>query len=199
MAIANPRNYLRNGWEVYSNPKEFLQITRSVFGHRFDQNFSRSVVGGVRTYDRCDVPDEEDPDFRWIPKAKTKLGQDNIENRRSEDLQAIIEQLSRLYDSYHSFVERAQRLAELGKIDAALDVIYDNADEMMLKGAFAELNEIIASLDPKALCLDVILGILTISSPARSKLPARAKFYCDAKQVLHDRGECRKGLLTGLE
>ena len=98
-----------------------------------------------------------------------------------------------------SFVLDAQRLADQGKIDSALDLIYERADEMLLAGEFTALNEIIAGLSADKLTIDVLLAVLTISLPAKSKLPARSLFYLSVEQQLQERGEFREGLLTGLQ
>ena len=98
-----------------------------------------------------------------------------------------------------SFVDDAQRLASQGKIDAALDLIYDRADEMLLAGEFDELDAIIETLDVEQLSVDVLLGVLTITLPAKDKLTTRKEFFESVQRSLTDRGEYKEGLLTGLK
>jgi hypothetical protein len=97
-----------------------------------------------------------------------------------------------------SFIERARRLDEMGNTDAALDLLYDAVDDLMRSGKFSELNAIIANLSVNDCSLDVLLGVLTATLPARRRLPARAKFYEQAAQIIKSRGEYEDGLLTGL-
>ena len=97
-----------------------------------------------------------------------------------------------------TFVNHAERLARRGNIDAAIDLIYDRADEMLLAGQFDQLNDILYLAQPGRLSVDVLLGVLTITLSARSKLPARAHFYREAEQTLRARNEYTDSLLTGL-
>ncbi|HQZ66689.1 MAG TPA: hypothetical protein PLY87_16470 [Planctomycetaceae bacterium] len=98
-----------------------------------------------------------------------------------------------------SFVDDAQRLASQGKVDAALDLIYDRADEMLLAGEFVALDSIIEGLDVEQLSVDVLLAVLTITLPAKDKLTTRNEFFECVKRTLKDRGEYMEGLLTGLQ
>ena len=97
------------------------------------------------------------------------------------------------------FVLEAQQLADQGQIDGALDLNYDQADELLLAGEFPAMNEILTALCHARLSVDVQLAVLTITLPAKSKLPARSSFYLAVATQLQERCELREGLLAGLQ
>jgi hypothetical protein len=98
-----------------------------------------------------------------------------------------------------SFVEGARHLVEKGNIDSALDLIYDQIDEMLRKAEFSKLDLVLAELPVSDLSIDLLLGILTATLPARSRLSNRAHLFAEIVGVLTERREYQDGLLTGLE
>ena len=140
----------------------------------YQPNVSREAMTEIRASDRTDVP----------------YGKPLFPQKSSGHVKSV---------PIRSFVLDAQRIAEQGKVDSALDLIYERADEMLLAGEFSPLNKIISDLSVDNLTIDVLLAVLTISLPAKSKLPARSSFYLSVKQKLLERGEFREGLLTGLQ
>jgi hypothetical protein len=97
------------------------------------------------------------------------------------------------------FVQRAVRLDEKGHTDAALDLIYDSVDELMRKGEFPQLDSMLSKVEPASLSADILLGILTATLPARSRLAARRDLFRKAESVLKARSDWQEGLLVGLE
>lgn len=97
-----------------------------------------------------------------------------------------------------SFVHRALRLEQRGQIDAALDLLYDGFDELFRKNEFATADALLAQMSVRDYSVDLLLGVLTATLPARSRLPSRAEFYRAVESDLHSRGEEEDGLLTGL-
>lgn len=80
-----------------------------------------------------------------------------------------------------------------------LDEIYSWADELMRAGRFQYLDAAIAAFHPEEMTTNNLLGVLTATLPAKSKLPARKAFYHDVERILTARGEMEPGLLAGLE
>jgi hypothetical protein len=97
------------------------------------------------------------------------------------------------------FLDPILRLEAKGNTDSALDLLYDKVDELLKTGEFEKLNQILADSSPEELSIDMILGLLTSSLPARSKLPARADFFEKSEAAIKSRGEYEDGLLSGLE
>ncbi len=98
-----------------------------------------------------------------------------------------------------SFLDGARRLESRGAVDAALDLIYDQVDEMLKAGKFDQVNQLLSTVEANSLSLDLLLGLLTVTLPARCRLPARSRLFREAETVLKLRGEWEEGLLTGLE
>jgi hypothetical protein len=97
------------------------------------------------------------------------------------------------------FVEHARRLDHHGRTDAALDLIYDQIDALMTGGKFEAIGSLLQRLDLGALSVDLLLGLLTSTLPARTKIPFRGDFFRAVESEIKRRGEWENGLLTGLE
>jgi hypothetical protein len=98
-----------------------------------------------------------------------------------------------------NFVERASRLSRIGQIDAALDLLYDNIDALMTNGDFEQIDSVLRGVELESLSIDILLGLLTSTLPARTKLGSRKEFFVAVEKEIKRRGEWEKGLLTGLE
>lgn len=98
-----------------------------------------------------------------------------------------------------AFVLHASRLDSMGKRHAAMDLLYDCVDELMRKGQFETLDSIIRDLVVSRLTIDVLLGLLTATLPAKSRLQSRPDFFSKTDTELRKRHEFEDGLLTGLE
>jgi len=97
-----------------------------------------------------------------------------------------------------SFIVRAKRLERVNGIDSALDLIYDSVDGMLRAGDFSELNSLIEHLAVQQFSTDILLGLLTSTLPARSKLPSRLAFGQRVRLLFETRGEDVEALLVGL-
>ena len=99
-----------------------------------------------------------------------------------------------------AFIRRADRLDQQGQTDAALDLIYDGIEALLRKGEFESLNSILNGLCIHDLSADLLLGVLTATLPARTRLmPVRARFFNEVEASLKRRDEFEDDLLTGLE
>jgi hypothetical protein len=98
-----------------------------------------------------------------------------------------------------AFVEHANRLDKLGKSDAALDLIYDRIDTLLLSHRYGDVDLMLREVSPELLSVDVLLGLLTSTLPARTKLPARAAFFAKVEREIRRTGAWEDGLLSGLE
>lgn len=98
-----------------------------------------------------------------------------------------------------SFISRAARLDVQGYTDDALDLIYDAVDELLRNGQFAKLDALLVAVPVPEYSVDILLGILTATLPAKSQLPSRTSLMESTRESLVDRGEYTEGLLTGLE
>ena len=97
------------------------------------------------------------------------------------------------------FLRPVTALEKSGHIDAALDVLYDRVDDLLKLKRFATLDALLEEAKVDSLSVDLILGLLTASLPARSKLSARCRFYAEATESIRRRCAWEDGLLAGLE
>lgn len=98
-----------------------------------------------------------------------------------------------------SLMRRVKHLDDQGQTDAALDLLYDSVDELMQAGRFPDLDMLIRDIPVATTSVDILLGLLTSTLPARSKLPSRPRFFEAVSSAVRDRGEDEQGLLAGLE
>lgn len=69
------------------------------------------------------------------------------------------------------------RLGKLGKTDAALDLLYDTIDDLLLDHQYAECEKYLREMDPEELPNTVLVGLLTITFAARNFLRERSNAY----------------------
>ena len=115
---------------------------------------------------------------------------------KSEPTTAVLERQATQLDK---FLQPVTRLEKQGHIDAALDVLYDRVDDLLKAKQFPAVDDFLRHANVGTLSVDVLLGLLTATLPARSKLPARAKFFGDVEASIKTRGQWENGLLAGLE
>jgi hypothetical protein len=80
-----------------------------------------------------------------------------------------------------------------------LDWIFDWTDSLMREGRFGEIDRVLETMMPEYHEIDELLGWLTATLPAKSKLPSRKQFYSDVEGALKAKGLWEPGLLKGLE
>src|SRR3990172_8235788 len=97
------------------------------------------------------------------------------------------------------FLQPVTQLERHGHIDSALDVLYDRVDDLLKARQFSTVDDLLRQADVGSISVDVLLGLLTATLPARSRLAARSKFFADVEAAIKMRGEWEDGLLAGLE
>lgn len=178
----------------------YLQNVRRIERRRFLKTWTRFLAVAAK---RGELPRGRDAELarwvvwkmirfeatksaQWIDFALSKQG---FGGRRAEPTRDLPE----------TFVQRARRLDKGGHTDAALDLLYDSIDELMRNKGLPQLDSTLANLRVSDLSVDMLLGILTATLPARSHLPSRATLFNEIEKALRGRGEYEEGLLTGLE
>lgn len=101
--------------------------------------------------------------------------------------------------SLDEFLRPVLQLGKSGHVDAALDVLYDRVDDLLKAKEFSTMDVFLRQANIDSLSVDILLGLLTASLPAKSKLPSRSRFYAEVESSIKRRGEWENGLLTGLE
>lgn len=83
-------------------------------------------------------------------------------------------------------------------IDMTLDLVYDFFDSLFRGGHFEAADKALQEIRVEIYNCDVLIGILTATAPAKSKLPSRTKFYDDVVKLIEDLGYSEE-LLGGLK
>ena len=94
----------------------------------------------------------------------------------------------------------AMKLDAEGRTDEALDIIYDTIDEALRAGRFEDCSKFLDSNDNIDACsLDILLGLLTSTSPAKSKIVQWYRFLSRVRVLLHKLGLDPEPLLDGFD
>lgn len=96
------------------------------------------------------------------------------------------------------FIRRAKDFEKAGHSDLALDIIYDEIDDLLRARRFALCTSILDGTDTAQCSADILLALLTATLPAKSELPTRLLFFQRVERELGQRHECEEGLLDGL-
>lgn len=87
-----------------------------------------------------------------------------------------------------------------GQTEEAIYFVISGIDEMMLAGAFGDVDRIVQKADCTRLPTDILVSLLTASAWARSRLPSRPAFADRAHAVIVERHPDRAAaILRGLE
>ncbi|MEX1231932.1 MAG: hypothetical protein WEB58_16925 [Planctomycetaceae bacterium] len=169
---------------------------RSQIGRQidFDQVVEFIRLGGrpaVKSLLRAISPEARTNNRAMIDALGKLLGgaMDNVVMNDRGSFPALVE----------SFLDRAERLDAQGQTEAALDLVYDSIDGSLKRGQFVEVDAILEQVQVTDYSTDILIGLLTATLPARSKLQARPQFFRDVEACLLSRHEYEEGLLTGLE
>lgn len=95
-------------------------------------------------------------------------------------------------------LNRAKQLESGGHTDAALDLVYDSIDELFRRGQFALCDAYLSEIDVSKYSTDILLAVLTATSPARSRLSTRDNLVARVRDIVETRGELEEGLFVGL-
>lgn len=80
------------------------------------------------------------------------------------------------------------QLSRAGEIDAALDVLFDLLDDLLLAGRFPDVNRILRAVPVETLEVAILVGFLTITGPARGALhDGRPAFLARVREELRKR------------
>ena len=83
--------------------------------------------------------------------------------------------------------------------DDAIDVLFNNIDDMLLAGDFARCDDLLMVIDPKRLDTNLLVAALSITKAAAEKLPTRARFVQRVERRVGELAPERlESLLSGL-
>jgi len=91
-----------------------------------------------------------------------------------------------------------QKVFHNGKTCKALDILYDDIDQLLLDGEFSKVNLALEQICVPSIPTVLLLGVLTITMTWRTQLPARVRFFKLVQDELKWRGQDLRSL-DGLE
>ncbi len=99
-----------------------------------------------------------------------------------------------------AWVDEMLSLDASEKYRKTLDILFTNLDKLHIEGKFQESDEVIRSLNFEKLSVTLIVGILTITLPAKDKLNNRESFFNKAEAFFKEtEPERAYNLLRGLK
>ena len=84
----------------------------------------------------------------------------------------------------HDFLEEVYKLSEAKDSDGALDLIFDQFDEILWDGRMSEIDALLDAVDVEKLGASVMLGFYSASYVARDFLSSRETFRTKIEQRL---------------
>ena len=98
-----------------------------------------------------------------------------------------------------SWLSQVNKLATMGSVDSALDILYDKVDFLLREGKLSKVDEILESANPETLNINIILGLLTTTLPAKTRLKVRGTFYETVEAYVNEQFDDTAGILIGLK
>ena len=92
----------------------------------------------------------------------------------------------------------AVRLEETGQSDAALDIVYDHIDDLLIAGNYSEVDQIFKDITASNYSSSILIGILCITFYANEHLPSRAQYIIKLGRILKERGIDNRMLIANI-
>lgn len=80
------------------------------------------------------------------------------------------------YAEQYVWLAEAVNLDSIGKMDGALDIVYNKLDDLLLQGQYTKVDHFLKQLVAANYSPNLLLGILTVTFYASEHLPSRAEF-----------------------
>lgn len=96
------------------------------------------------------------------------------------------------------WVETIRTMEDAGRIDIALDLVYAMFDTLMERHDYDRADAILATINPCLFGVDLLIGFLVATLPAKHELKSRHGLYAKTEAELRTRGAWSENLLSGL-
>ncbi len=151
--------------------------------HLFSDPARTSVASGRPGFQFAILPSAID-DFSGLLEEENAARQPTSEDR------------ARRY--IDTFLKEIYNLSQIGDTDTAGFKIFDFLDHLLLDGCYAVCDEILAVVDVEKLDTKLMRSFLSITAPAKKKLPARAALYKKIERKMVElRGEAKTRRIIG--
>lgn len=97
------------------------------------------------------------------------------------------------------WLETLYALVARDKPDKAVELLFEQVDDQMIEGRFAECDDLLQIIDLDRLDLNLIIAVLSITLAPKDSLPSRPAFVQKASAEVQKRAPTRANrLLQGL-
>lgn len=108
------------------------------------------------------------------------------------------------FESYLKIYSIKSKITELQKsdnIETTLDYIFNTIDDLAIENQFQLINNLLEIIDISDLSIDIIVGVLTITSNWKNEISSRNSFYQQAYDYINELylAEEANQILCGLE
>lgn len=140
--------------------------------------------------------------------ARVEISEDLIQSREGLKKHAFIlksgpqliwEEIIVESEYPEKFVDSLRQMELNDNLEAMLDFLYVNIDNLLLAGKFATVDDILEVVQPPSVGIHTLLGLLTVTLPAKPLLEARKGFYEACETYLRNTPVWEENLLSGLE
>lgn len=183
-----------SGYVVISGPTYYLWVpytnvaTIGMTPNLREQPGPKSVVSGRTVFGDYEIqlPTIEDLMPEW-QKEENVAGEPTKEERARRHIP--------------TFLSEVYRLSQFGDTDTAGFKIYDFLDRVLIDGFFAVCDSILSKVDVDKLDTKLMRSFLSITIPAKRKLPSRALLYkrIEAKMLVLRGPEKTRRILANLD
>lgn len=116
----------------------------------------------------------------WVPTVAIDPVSAALEMARSKFFKTSHPLLNPSNPSMPSFMTEAITRSKRGEIDSALESVYDEIRSLITAKNYALIEQIMANANPEDDTLDVYIGVLSASRPARRSIP----IWHDFREIL---------------
>lgn len=134
-----------------------------------------------------------------IPEVSVNISRNILKNTKQFSENKEISIVPKRAISLKSILADAILVEQEGRIDSALDLLYNAIDDLMWKENLDEIDSVLTKENAEQLSVDLGLALLCTTLPVRRHLSKRDSFYQFYEQRLEDRNENEPGLLDGLK
>ncbi|MEQ8767488.1 MAG: hypothetical protein RL885_26510 [Planctomycetota bacterium] len=101
-------------------------------------------------------------------------------------------------DPLPDFLRSAVQLEHEGRIDASIDAVTFEIDKLLRAGQLDTIDELLLDLPVPQLSIQILLAILAVTLPAKSRLPSRSGFFRRTRERIIEQADDSE-LLDGLD
>jgi hypothetical protein len=176
---------MRSGWPLHYVLIASTNVaTIGMSKHLFADPDRMSAASGQPVLEFRDILEPTLDDFRRLREEENMARQPTKEDR------------ARRY--IDTFLKEVYSLSQIGDTDTAGFKIFDFLDRVLLDGFYAVCDDILATVEVENLHTNLMRSFLSITAPAKKKLPARAALYRKIeKRMIELRGKQKTRRIIG--